>query len=73
MHNTNVEVDADNERRCNLNYVRIGIYQDFPQTKKQAVKGEHDSAHSCPKQEIKVTILLYLSLTTLKNASVFWR
>ena len=68
MHNTNVGVDADNERRYNLSNVRIEICKDSPRPKKQAVKSEDDSAHSCPRQEIQVTILLYLSLTALKKS-----
>jgi hypothetical protein len=73
MHNINVGIDADNERRYNLSHVRIEIYKDFPRPKKQAVKSEADLAHFCPRQEIQVTILLYLSLTALKKAFEFWR
>jgi len=65
MQNMNVGVDAGNERRCNLNNVRIEICKDFLRPKKQAVKDEDDSAYSCPRQEIKITILLYLSLRAL--------
>jgi len=71
MQNINVGVDADNERRYNLSNVRIEICKGFPRPKKQAVEGEDDSASSCLRQEIKITIFLYLSLTALRNAFVF--
>jgi hypothetical protein len=58
MQNINVGVDAYNERRYDLSNVRIEICKDFPRPKRKVVKGEDDSAHSCPRREISVTILL---------------